>query len=95
MVHLDLDVGAPNRDAARRLVTQFENYAGWLGGDAHSARIRTSVRGLMRAVADGDDRGTACRIVQAHLNRLTAGGVTPLLRQTMRNLRTELGVASL
>jgi hypothetical protein len=32
MVHLDSDVGAPNRDAARRLVTQFENYAGWLGG---------------------------------------------------------------
>jgi hypothetical protein len=94
MVHLDSDVGAPNRDAARRLVTQFENYAGWLGG-AHSARIRTSVRGLVRAVADGDDPGTACRIVQAHLNRLTAGGVTPLLRQTMRNLRTELGVASL
>ena len=95
MVHLDSDVGAPNRDAARRLVTQLENYAGWLGGNAHSARIRTSVRGLVRAVADGDDPGTACRIVQAHLNRLTAGGVTPLLRQTMRNLRTELGVASL
>jgi hypothetical protein len=32
MVHLASDVVAPNRDAARRLVTQLESYAGWLGG---------------------------------------------------------------
>jgi hypothetical protein len=73
MIHLALDVGASNHDAARRLVTQLESYAGWLGRDAHAASLRTSVRGLVRAVTNGDDPGTACRIVQAHLNRLTPG----------------------
>ena len=51
MTHVTSDVGAPNREAVRRLVAELERYAGWLGKDAQSARVRTSVRGLVRAVA--------------------------------------------
>ena len=95
MTHVTSEVGAPNGDVARRLVGELERYAGWLGKAAQSARVRTSVRGLVRAVANGDAPLNTLRIVQAHLNRLSPGWVTPLLRQTIRNLQAELGPTSL
>ena len=95
MTPVTSDVGAPNHEALRRLVAELERYAGWLGKDALSARVRTSVRGLVRAVANGDDPLNTLRIVQAHVNRLGPGWITPLLRQTIRNLRAKLGPVSL
>ncbi len=95
MTHDTTEAGAPADNAVRRLVGELERYAGWLGKDAQSARLRTSVRGLARAVDNGDDPLSTFRMVQAHLSRLSAGGVTPLLRRTMRNLRAEIGVPSL
>ena len=29
MTHVTSDVGAPNHEAVRRLVAEFERYAGW------------------------------------------------------------------
>ena len=95
MTQVSSDSGAPDRDAVRQLVGQLERYAGRLGQDAQSVRVRTSLRALARAVDNGDDPLSTCRTVQAHLTRLSPGGVTPLLRQTMRNLRAELRAASL
>ena len=64
----------PNGDAVRQLVGELERYAGWLGRDAQAARIRTSVRGLARAVNKGEDPVNSFRMVQAHLNRWGSGG---------------------
>ena len=95
MTDVTSDVSEPNLDAVRRLVAELERYAGWLGKDAQSARLRTSVRSVVRAVANGDDPLNALRIAQAHVGRLSPGWVTPLLRQSIRNLRSTLGPASL
>ena len=95
MTQVASDSGAPACDAVRQLVGQLERYAGRLGQDVQSVRVRTSLRALARAFDNGDDPLGTCRTAQAHLARLSPGGVTPLLRQTMRNLRAELGAARL
>jgi len=82
--------GAPAESSVPQRVAELQRYAGWLGNNPDAARLRTSVGGLARALQNGDDLLNPLRRVQAHLDRLTAGGVTPLLRRSMRILRVEL-----
>ena len=81
---------APNDDGVRRLIAQLDRHAGLLGRDADAARLRTSVRALSQAVGRGDDPTSTVRTVEAHLSRMAPGGVTSVLRQTMRSLRAEV-----
>ncbi len=84
--------GAPSTSGEARLrLADLEKYAGWLGRDARSSSLRASVNGLLLAFANDGDVVDALRHVQLDIDRLNSGGVTRLLRQTMRKLRAELG----
>ena len=64
----------------RRCLEALERYAGWLGHDTRSTRLRASVQGLALAVNEGGDVFGGLRDFRSSVDGLSPGGVTPLLR---------------
>ena len=81
----------PNSEGVQQILADVERYAGWLGKDVRPTRLRDNVKRLALAIANGEGVFGAMQDLQSDIDGLSSGGVTPLLRQTMRKLRAELG----
>jgi hypothetical protein len=81
---------APNSEAAGQLLGELQRYAGWLGRDVRPTSLRSSIEELATAMGSNEGVSGALQGVQTDMDRLGSGGVTGLLRRTLRKLAAEL-----
>ena len=90
MSNVRQDSSGPTNAATQRLFEELERYAGWLGKDTRSTRLRASVKELGLAIASGKEVSDALLSVQADIKSVGSGAIAPLLRRTMQKIRAEL-----
>ena len=90
MSNVTQDSDRPADTRTQQLFDELERYAGWLGKDSRSTRLRASVKVLGLAIASGKEVSGAMLSVQADIKSVGSGAIMPLLRRTMQKLRAEL-----
>ena len=84
------DNGKTSGEDTQQLLGDLQRYAGWLGKDVRSSRLRASVKNLGLAIGSGRAVPDAVLSVQADIEHLGPGAIVPLLRGTMRKITVEL-----
>ncbi len=81
--------GRMSNEGTQKLLEELQRYAGWLGKDERSLRLRASVKSLGLAIASDREVPSAILSVEANIQRLGSGAIVPLLRSTVRKILAE------
>ena len=92
--NLTPESGQASNEGFQQLLEELQRYAGWLGKDVRSSRLRTSVKSLGLAISSGEEVPAAILRVQVDIKGLGSGAIVPLLRGTMRRILAEAGMSA-
>jgi hypothetical protein len=88
--HLPMHDPETHLEAAGRLLSDLQRYAGWLSKDHVSVAVRADVRALGEAMHTGTDTLAWLQTLDRDLERLVSGGVRKMLRRSLGEIRAVL-----